>query len=124
MTNIPSVLNWGVITDLDIFDLDNDGTNEVVVTRTGGRVNDFTYFYSGWLIQVVQINNRTAIDKTDSYISNNSYIQPKPNNQEWIPWMRFEDYDNNGKIDFFSTKCTNLPMVRWELQNGKLIRIN
>jgi hypothetical protein len=37
--------------------------------------------------------------------------------------MRFEDYDNNSKIDFFSTKCGNADFVRWELQNGKLIRV-
>ena len=125
MTIIPAVVNWGVITDLDIYDLDNDGSNEVLITRSGGRVNDFNYiyFYSGWYIQVVKLNNRTAVDLTNSYIENNIYTQNVPDNQQWIPWMRFGDFDNNGKIDFFSVKCTNLPMVRWELQNKKLIRI-
>jgi len=125
MTNLPLAVNWGVITDLDIYDLDNDGLNEVLITRSGGRVGDFNYvyFYSGWYIQVIKLNNRSAVDMTNSYIENNIYTQNVPNNQEWIPWMRFGDFDNNGKIDFYSVKCTNLPMVRWELQNKKLIRI-
>lgn len=124
MTNIPSVLNWGVITDFDVYDLDNDGTNEIVVTRSGGRVNDFSYFYSGWYVQVLKLNNRVTTDATNTYIEGNVYTQTKIDNQEWIPWMRFGDFDKNGKVDFYSTKCTNLNMVRWELQNKKLIRIN
>ena len=123
LTNIPSVLNWGVITDLDVYDLDNDGVNEVVVTRSGGRANDFIYYYSGWYIQVSKLNNRIATDATSAFIENNIYTQTVINNQEWIPWMRFDDYDNNGKIDFISTKCTNLPFIRWELRNSKLIRV-
>ena len=125
MINIPIVSNWGVITDLDVYDLDGDGKNEILVTRSGGRKNDFTtYFYDGWNLQVVQLNNRIAVDASNIFIENNIYIPIIPNNQEWIPWMRFVDFDNNGKIDFFSTKCTTLPFLRWELRNNKLIRVN
>lgn len=125
MSVIPALENWGVITDLDIYDLDNDGANEVLVTRTGGRPFDFTtYFYSGWQVQIFKLNARTPSDVTSTFIEKNIYIQAVPNNQEWIPWIRFGDFDKNGQIDFYSVKCTNLPMVRWELQNNKLIRIN
>lgn len=123
VTHIPIINNWGVITDLDVFDLDGDGKNEVVITRSGGRKGGFDYFYNGWLIQVLQMNNRVSIDKTSTFIENNIYEPKTPNNQEWIPWMRFDDYDNNGKIDFISTKGSTLPFVRWELQNKKLVRI-
>ena len=122
-TDIPLVANLGVITDLDIYDLDGNGINEVVVTRTGGK-NDFSNFYSGWYIQVLSMANRKLTDATTTFIEGNVYTQTKIDNQEWIPWMRFGDFDKNGKIDFYSTKCTNLNMVRWELQNKKLIRIN
>jgi hypothetical protein len=121
-TDIPIVQNQGVITDFDIYDLDGDGTNEIVVTRTGGKL-DFTNFYSGWYIQVLSMTNRKITDATSNFIEGNVYNQTKIDNQEWIPWMRFGDFDKNGKIDFYSTKCTNLNMVRWELQNKKLIRI-
>jgi hypothetical protein len=123
MTNIPTVLNWGVITDFDVYDLDNDGINEIVVTRSGGRINDFIYYYSGWYIQISKLNNRVTTDATATFIENNIYNQTKIDNQEWIPWMRFGDFDKNGKVDFYSTKCTNLNIVRWELQNKKLVRI-
>jgi hypothetical protein len=124
MSTIPSIENWGVITDLDIYDLDDDGINEVLITRTGGRPFDFTnYFYSGWQIQILKLNNRTLTNATSTFIEKNIYTQSNPNNQEWIPWVRFGDYDKNGKMDFYSVKGSNLPLVRWELQNKKLIRI-
>lgn len=121
-TDIPLVANLGVITDLDLYDLDGDGVNEILVTRTGGK-SDFSNFYSGWYIQVLTLSNRKVSDVTSNFIENNAYTQTKIDNQEWIPWMRFNDFEKNGKIDFYSTKCTNLNMVRWELQNKKLIRI-
>lgn len=125
MTTIPGILDWGVITDLDIYDLDNDNVNEIIVSRTGGRPFDFTtYFYSGWQIQILKLSNRTVTDRTTDYIDNNIYTQSTPNNQEWIPWLRFGDYDSNGKIDLYSVRGSNLPLVRWELQNKKLVRIN
>lgn len=123
-TDIPGVVNLGVVTDLDVYDLDGDGKNEIVIARTGGRVNDFTYFYSGWYIQIVTVNERKITDATSTFIEGNAYNQIKIDNQEWIPWLRFEDYDKNGKIDLYSTKCTNLNVVRWELDNKKLKRVN
>jgi hypothetical protein len=124
MSTIPSIENWGVITDLDIYDLDDDGVNEVLITRTGGRPFDFTtYFYSGWQIQILKLNNRTLTNATSTFIEKNIYTQSSPNNQEWIPWVRFGDFDKNGNVDFYSVKGSNLPLVRWELQNKKLMRI-
>jgi hypothetical protein len=123
-TDLPAVVNLGTITDFDIYDLNNDGKNEVIVTRTGGRPNDFNeYFYSGWYIQVLSISDRKPMDETLAFIEGNTYAQSIRNNQDWIAWLRFNDYDKNGKMDLYSTKCTNLPMVRWELQNKKLVRI-
>lgn len=122
-TDIPTVANLGVVNDLDVYDLNADGKNEIIVTRTGGKPNDFSNFYSGWYIQVVTISDRKAVDMTTTFIENNSYNQTKVDNQEWIPWLRFNDYDKNGKIDLYSIKCTNLNMVRWELDNKKLKRM-
>lgn len=121
-TDIPAVANLGVITDIDVYDLDGDGKNELLITRTGGK-NDFSNFYSGWYIQALTVLDRKVTDATSTFIEGNVYNQVKIDNQEWIPWMRFNDYDKNGKIDFYSTKCTNLKMVRWELENKKLVRI-
>ena len=125
ITNIPIVTNWGVITDLDFADLDNDNKFELAVTRTGGAngTNQINYFYQGWNIQIIKIENRKGTDITTSAIEQSSSLLGYSQGNPWITWMRFEDYDNNSKIDFFSTKCGNADFVRWELQNGKLIRV-
>lgn len=44
-TDIPSVDFYGVITDLDIADIDGDGINEIAVTRTGGKIINSSYSY-------------------------------------------------------------------------------
>lgn len=119
VTDIPPIDNFGSITDIDVFDLDNDGSMEIAITRTG-----FKNFYNGWYIQIVKISSKRVTDFTTTFIDQYSYEPKTPNNQEWIPWMRFEDYDDDGKIDFFSTRCTPAPFVRWELNDGKLIKIN
>jgi len=123
-TIIPAVDNYGVITDLDIADLDGDGNDEIAITRTGGKLinNQPNYFYNGWFIQIVKLNNKVATDISSNFIELNS--KDYSSNNEWITWMRFEDYDNNGKIDFFSTNFGAQSFVRWELQNKKLVRIN
>jgi hypothetical protein len=105
--------------------LDNDNKFELAVTRTGGANgnNQINYFYQGWNIQIIKIDNRKAADITTSAIQQNTSMLGYSQGNPWITWMRFEDYDNNSKIDFFSTICGNADFVRWELQNGKLMRI-
>ena len=34
---LPSIENWGIITDFDIYDIDSDGQFEIIITRTSGR---------------------------------------------------------------------------------------
>ena len=59
---LPEVENWGVITDFDIYDLDNDGNNEIIVSRTTGRegINAGlpieNVFYDGILIQILKLD--------------------------------------------------------------------
>jgi hypothetical protein len=119
VTVIPAISQYGSVVDMDIADIDGDGVNEIAIDRTG-----YTQFYDGWNIQIVKLNNRSVTDVSNMLIEKNSYIPLVPNNQEWIIWMRFKDYDGNGKLDYFSSKnSSGLKFVRWELQNGKLVRI-
>ena len=57
-TLLPIIPNWGVITDFDMYDIDGDGSTEIMVTRTTGK-NGATAlpidneFYDGILIQIL-----------------------------------------------------------------------
>jgi hypothetical protein len=114
------VNGYGTVVDIDMADLDGDGTNELAINRAGGHGN-YQNFYEGWYIQIVKMNNKQFTDVTNEYIDNNSFRNGPFN---WLIWVRFQDYDKNGKLDLFSTICGEHKFVRWELQNKKLIRIN
>lgn len=58
---LPSIENWGVITDFDMYDIDNDGSTEIIITRTTGRpgvtsvlIDDV--FYDGIMVQILKGN--------------------------------------------------------------------
>lgn len=125
MTVIPKVDHFGVVLDFDVFDLDGDGSNELVVNRSGGDAgpNGYNNFYNGWYLQIIKIDNKVATEISSSLIDINQFIPTIPDNQQWIPWLRFGDFDKNGKIDLYSIKCSPIQPVRWELQNKKLVRV-
>jgi hypothetical protein len=118
---IPNIAGYGVITDIESYDLDNDGTNELILNRAGGDIN-YTNFYDGWYIQVLKMDNKEFIDMTNQFIDNNSVNHIGRHN--WITWIRFQDYDKNGKVDLFSMVNGPQSFIRWELRDKKLIRIN
>ena len=56
---LPIVEDWGVITEFDIYDIDNDQQSEIVVTRTkgkdGAQSGDWRYnYYDGIMVQVLE----------------------------------------------------------------------
>ena len=68
---IPIVRNFGTSTDFDIVDLDGDGINEIIVSRTGGDIDSFpiessnvndnigtSNYYGGHYIQINKIRHR------------------------------------------------------------------
>lgn len=72
---LPQISNWGVITDFDIYDLDNDGLEEIIVTRTTGKEGAGSNliegeFYDGIKIQLL-----------------------KANGNSWYEWKRLESPD-------------------------------
>lgn len=118
-TIIPMVNGYGTVVDIDMADLDGDGINELAINRAGGHGN-YQNFYEGWYIQIVKMNGKQLIDVTNQYIDNNSFRNGPFN---WLIWVRFQDYDKNGKLDLFSTICGEHGFVRWELRDKKLIRV-
>ena len=61
---LPVIPNWGVITDFDMYDIDNDGNTEIIITRTTGSKGapllpaDNT-FYDGILYQILKGNDNS-----------------------------------------------------------------
>ena len=65
-TVLPSVDGQGTVVDIDADDIDNDGNNDIVVTRTGGGQGNF---YIGYYIQIiVNEGSRQFTDKTSERI--------------------------------------------------------
>jgi hypothetical protein len=119
-SDIPKVNEYGVITDIDVYDLDGDGINELTINRAGGNGYN-QYFYDGWYIQILKMNGKQFTDVTSQFIENNSIGHIGRYN--WLIWVRFQDYDKNGKMDLFSTICGEYGFVRWELRDKKLVRV-
>lgn len=120
MTNLPISKGWGVILDIDFFDIDGDGKNEIILNRSGGlkENNVITNFYRGRAIQILKQEGNTWLDKTNSLT--NEFQEQLPV-FVWV-WLRIQDIDKNGKPDLFSMKINGSPYARWELENKKFTR--
>jgi len=90
-TIIPSVPGQGTVVDLDAEDIDDDGSRDLVLTRTGGGQDNF---YVGFYIQVL-INEgaRSFTDETDLRMPTGQGFD------NWIIWLRLQDFDQDGDID-------------------------
>jgi hypothetical protein len=101
--SIPAVLGWGTITDFDFYDLDKDGIEELIVTRTsgstgngaGGVKKNPNGFYDGFRIQVLKKNG-------NSYIQSSLLSSPsgwKKTWIQWIDWTSVADIDGDCNLD-------------------------
>lgn len=92
---LPIVPDWGVITDFDMYDIDNDGLTEIMVTRTTGNNNDNGLpidgeYYDGILIQILKQSN-------GSWYEWKKLEQPQAVNNYHIVWATTTMvYDVNG----------------------------
>ena len=134
---IPQVANpasfaMGVPLDFKVADLDYDGTNEIILLRSGGDTNsggtDIGYFYSGWYLQILDTIDKEIVDITDNIIetyfsdSQEQYCANPANN--WIMWISVDDYDNDGNLDIFNKMMSNRPLHRWEWNGSKYSKVN
>jgi hypothetical protein len=116
---LPDIKGWQVSVDFAYEDLNNDGTKEIVVSRASGGSNTF---YNGFRIQILEnIGNYKFMDKTENYIKD--YIST---NDTWIPWLRVQDIDKNGKMDIFTSdkghKNSNISQ-RWERDTDGIFKL-
>lgn len=102
-TIIPAVVGWGTITDFDFYDLDKDGTEELIITRTSGSTGSGASgvkknpggFYDDFRIQILKKSGNTYV-QTGLLVSpsgwENTWIQ-------WIDWTSVVDIDGDCNLD-------------------------
>ena len=94
---LKDISSWGVVVDIDFYDLNNDGYKEIILNRTGGESGNWDLFYVGWRIQIFEnITGTDFKDETEKYIDNY-----QDRNGRWTVWYRIDDIDNDGFIELF-----------------------
>ncbi|MEX2345163.1 MAG: VCBS repeat-containing protein [Balneolaceae bacterium] len=120
---LPTVYGYGIAVDIQFYDIDGNGKEEILINRTGdGSTEDGPGGYEGWYIQVLERSGGEYIDSTGKFISGNSQ-----ESGSWLEWLNISDRNNDGIINLYSNEVTSedpRPKVEWELSNGKFVRIN
>ena len=100
---LDDLTSWGVVTDIDFVDFNNDGFLEILLNRTGGLKDDWSYFYRGWRIQIFENNaGDEFIDETQKYIDD---FQERDG--RWTVWYRIQDIDGDGQLELFDDDPTH-----------------
>ena len=111
---LPAVNGWGVITDFDMHDLDQDGNVEIIITRTAGSLGTGSSgpkknpngFYDDFRIQVLKKDG-------DKYIQSQLLSSPsgwENASYQWVNWVSLKDIDGDCKLDIVvDSERLNLP---------------
>ena len=83
---LPEIDGWGVITNFRIFDLDQDGIGEIIITRTSGSKESNGNlssgdYYSGFKIQILKNQN-------GNYIESMLLDSPDGFDDLWVQWIQ------------------------------------
>ena len=138
---IPIVRNFGTSTDFDVVDLDGDGVNEIIVSRTGGDIDSFpiessnindnigtSNYYGGHYIQINKLDSeRNIIDFSDQLIESNYNDSPNLycSNPEtgWFIQTRVEDYEGDGTLNIFNSLVSHKVQHIWEWNGSKFLKV-
>ena len=142
---VPIVRNYGVTTDIDIVDINGDGINEIIISRTGGDIDSFpiesgnmndnfsssngtSYFYGGHYIQICKLKpNReiedASLELIENNVNSNSLELCKPENS-WFFHTRVEDYEGDGTLNIFNSLVGYRKQHIWEWNGSKFIKIS
>ena len=100
----------GVMTDVN-FDINNDGQDEIIVSKTGDNKDNPNNFYVGWSIQILQLVGDEYQDYTEQYIDVSNNLE-----EQWILWLSISDKDGDGVIEMYNTGMPGGPgYLEWEL---------
>jgi len=97
-TLVAAVNSFGAVLDFDAEDIDGDGDRDLVINRTRDGIDGALGFYQGRTLQLLQHDgNRVFVDVTATNID-----LPGGDIDNWFPWVRLQDIDNDGDIDLGS----------------------
>jgi len=96
-TVIPPVPSFGAVLDFDAEDFDADGDRDLVINRTrDGDDGPGKGFYQGSMVQLLE--NNGGLSFSDISLTHIDY--PGGDSNEWFTWIRAQDFDGDGDIDF------------------------
>jgi len=121
--------NMGILTDIKIFDLNDDGNHEIILVRSGGETDNSNSYYSGWYLQVLSVNGSNQLEDITSQIFEDFYSDQVENycgnpENNWIYWLNITDLDNDGNLDIHNKMLANRPFHRWEWNGSKFIKVS
>ncbi|MDA9331692.1 VCBS repeat-containing protein, partial [Flavobacteriaceae bacterium] len=127
--SLPTVEGWPEVYDVEFFDLDGNGTEEIIFNR-----NKFRDTYQSWYIQILEKVGDKYIDNTNKYIDINENVSGI---EKYHTWLEIRDYDNDGIIEMRNNTPKQVEehaqlyipnnvlfYSEWELINGKLIKVD
>lgn len=114
----------GIMTDSNVFDIDGDGNNEIILARTGDNATDPDNFYASWSLQILKKNNDGSYtDKTTDFINDYHGSLKRVGHDgpywidTWIPWLNIRN--EGGVIKLTNSVDSSSPTYKeWVLRDG------
>jgi hypothetical protein len=97
-TLIPVIQNYGVSNNINILDYNKDGKSDLLITKTGDGSAGLP-FYQGYYVQLLKNNDKKSFEDVSTTAVGKFRNDNTP---KWIIWLRPQDIDNDGDIDFTS----------------------
>ena len=85
-----TICGYGLVTDFTFYDLDQDGTEELIISRTGDGVQGGIEYYAGWAIQILKRDGRNFVDVTTYYLSLSDAHYKSTYCAEWLVKINIE----------------------------------
>ena len=117
-TRFPKTNRWGfgLATDFDFFDIDGNGIEEVIISRTGdGRADNSIRSYRGWDIQILKREGRVFEDATSEFFSDSSIDV----NDSWLVWLDIDEIDD--QVYLIGSQDTTRPFFK--LIDGRFYKL-
>lgn len=126
-TRLPkcSIDGFGLVCDFLFEDLDGDGQEEIIISRTGDNaIQGGPAYYGGWHIQIVKAESENRYyDATSNYISLSDSYVIRPMHESWVVWLDVEEINGEkyllGAHDMGNPNAFRL----MKIGNGELTKV-